>query len=386
MLVNRILFIVITALCGLYSNAVYSQTLIDKDATLTTKALYANLKTISTKGILFGHQEDLAYGVGWKEIAGRSDVKDVCGDYPSVHGWDLGKESMPENVDGVHFKNMLRWIQEVYERGGVNTVSWHLTNPTSGKNAWDTTQAVIHILPGGKDHAKYLMQLDNLALFLAACVAADGNKIPIVFRPFHEHNGSWFWWGKNHCTEKDFIQLWTFTVDYLKNKKELHHLIYAFSPDRSRMSEKKMKASFLYAYPGDEYVDVIGLDDYMDVGVNWNKRSQEQQVKDFTKALKTLTEIAIEKNKVAALTETGLEGITNEKWFTEVMLNQLHQNKDIQLAWFLVWRNANEKHHYAPYAGHKAGKDFVEFYNDPLSLFESDVKNIYQPGKVEIKP
>lgn len=61
----------------------------DKKATPETKILYKNLTDLSKKSILFGHQDDLAYGVNWKYEAGRSDVKEVTGDYPAVYGWDL---------------------------------------------------------------------------------------------------------------------------------------------------------------------------------------------------------------------------------------------------------------------------------------------------------
>lgn len=63
--------------------------LADPKATVETKIMYKNLVTLVNKGILFGHQDDLAYGVNWKYEAGRSDVKDVTGDYPAVYGWDL---------------------------------------------------------------------------------------------------------------------------------------------------------------------------------------------------------------------------------------------------------------------------------------------------------
>ena len=61
----------------------------DKKATAETKILYHNLKKLTQKGILFGHQDDLAYGVNWRYEGGRSDVKEVTGDYPAVYGWDL---------------------------------------------------------------------------------------------------------------------------------------------------------------------------------------------------------------------------------------------------------------------------------------------------------
>jgi hypothetical protein len=56
----------------------------DKQATKQTIALYHNLKTLLNKGIMLGHQDDLAYGVGWKYVEGKSDVKKVTGDYPAL--------------------------------------------------------------------------------------------------------------------------------------------------------------------------------------------------------------------------------------------------------------------------------------------------------------
>lgn len=357
---------------------VQAQDLSDKNATRETKALYANLMRISKTGFLFGHQDTDAYGVKWKGERQRSDIKDVCGSYPAVHGWDIGRDlSGSENIDGVPFKDMQFWIAQAYDRGGINTISWHWDNPATQGNSWDKTPAVKDILPGGSKHEILLRQLDLLADFFNNCQSGDV-KVPIIFRPWHEHNGDWFWWGKGNCTEEEYIKLYRFTVDYLKNEKGIHHLIFAFSPDRGRIELKKAIDDYMYGYPGDEYVDIIGLDNYRDVGIKWNKRTPEEQRADFVNILTVVSRIAVEKNKVAALTETGLEGVANPKWFTEVILKPVKENPAIQIAWVLVWRNANETHHYAPYPGHAAEKDFVEFCKDGKTLLENDIQNMYQ--------
>lgn len=354
------------------------QSLIDKNATEETKALYSNLAIIRTQGFLFGHQDDDAYGVTWKGEKNRSDVKDVCGSYPAVHGWDIGKNlNNPNNIDGVLFTDMLYWIEQTYKRGGINTISWHWDNPVTKGDAWDKTPAVKDILPGGVKHAELTSKLDLLADFFNKCKSGQV-FIPVIFRPWHEHNGDWFWWGKGNCSEEEYIKLWKFTVDYLKNTKSIHHLIYTFSPDRSRIELANAKAGYLYAYPGDDYVDILGLDNYMDVGVKWNKKSPEIQRAEFIQSLKLISQVATEKKKIPALTETGLEGITNPGWFTEVILNPMKENKDIQIAYILVWRNGNTNHHYAPYKGHSSESDFKKFFNDPKTLFESDLKSIYK--------
>ncbi len=353
---------------------------IDKQATPETQALYVNLKKISETGIMFGHQEDVAYGINWYAVPGRSDVKDVCGDYPAVYGWDIGKEGNEHNIDSVYFSNIKQWIREAYERGGINTISWHVDNSTSGGNSWDTTRTIHHILPGGKDHEAFKTRLDRVAAFLNDLKSGD-TLIPVIFRPWHEHNGNWFWWGRGLCTEAEYIALWKFTIDYLKNGKNIHHALYAFSPDRSRLDLNDARASYLYGYPGDDYVDVIGFDNYMDVGIAWNKKPKEQQQAELIQSLTVVSDIAHEKNKVAAFTETGLEGVTNPNWFTEVILEPLKANRNIKLAYVMVWRNANTKHHYAPYPYHPSANDFVKFYNDDFTLFGRDIKNVYQTGQ-----
>jgi mannan endo-1,4-beta-mannosidase len=116
----------------------------------------------------------------------------------------------------------------------------------------------------------------------------------------------------------------------------------------------------------------------MDVGVKWNTKSAAEQQADFIKGLTVLTALAKEKNKVAALTETGQEGISNPLWFTSVILNPIKATPAIQIAYVLVWRNANTTHHYAPFRGHASEADFISFYKDPVTLFEYDLKNIYR--------
>jgi mannan endo-1,4-beta-mannosidase len=355
---------------------VSAQSPIDRKATKETNALYLNLRNSLGQSFMFGHQDDQAYGVKWKSEKNRSDVKDVCGDYAAVHGWDVGKEGELRNLDGVLFSDLRKLIKRSYKRGGINTISWHGNNPTSGGSTWDTTRAVTHVLPGGRDHDKFVKRLDNVADFLNSCKVGS-TKIPIIFRPFHEHNGGWFWWGKKHCTEEEYIALWRFTVAYLRDKKDIHHLLFAFSPDASRMNTNPDSVDYLYGYPGDEFVDILGLDNYKDVGVHWNVNSVEEQKKQMISGLKIISDLAKQKNKIAAFTETGLECITQADWYTQRILHPIKENPNLQLAYIMLWRNANSKHHYAPYKGHSSAPDFINFYNDPHTLFESDLPKIY---------
>lgn len=186
----------VVALIGLQN--VLAQKLSHPNPTKETKALYKNLHALSKKYVLFGHQDDLAYGVDWKYQEGRSDVKETAGDYPAVYGWDIGRieHGSANNIDGVPFEKMKAYIKVGYERGAVITISWHFDNPLTGGSSWDTTRNTVKaILPKGDKHELYKQWLDKAAHFLLSLKGAKGEYIPVLFRPFHELTGRWFWWG-----------------------------------------------------------------------------------------------------------------------------------------------------------------------------------------------
>lgn len=340
---------------------------VDKKATRETVNLYRNLKKLLNKGIMFGHQDDLAYGVNWKYEAGRSDIKDVTGDYPAVYGWELGHLEIdrPMNLDSVPFDKMKQFIKQGYERGGLITISWHLNNPLTGKSAWDPAKGTVaSILPGGEKNELYKSWLDKVAAFLLDLKGSKGEYIPVLFRPFHELNGSWFWWGKNHCTPEELKQLWHFTVTYLRDQKNLHHLLYAFNTDRFATKEE-----YLERYPGDEWVDVIGFDIYQ------RGNNNEGFVQELDKTLTTLESIAAERNKIPALTEFGYGTIPDSNWWTNTFGKALQNHK---IAYVLAWRNAGIKpdgstEYYVPHKTHSSAENFKTFYADDKTLFQKEV-------------
>jgi mannan endo-1,4-beta-mannosidase len=70
---------------------------------------------------------------------------------------------------------------------------------------------------------------DKVAAFISQLKDSTGKLIPIIFRPYHEFDGDWFWWGKRHCTREEFIELWKTTVDYFEKKHGLRNILWAFS-------------------------------------------------------------------------------------------------------------------------------------------------------------
>ncbi|WP_026730745.1 glycoside hydrolase family 26 protein [Flavobacterium denitrificans] len=348
---------------------------IDKDATKETKILYHNLKLISKAHILFGHQHATEYGHGWKNELNRSDVKSVTGSHPAVVGVDFSDFSgQPKEVIEKAKESLRKNVIDTYERGGITTVAWHFNNPVSENGFyWKdslSVPAMSLIKIGGSHHEKYKEILKTIADFAHSVKAKDGTLAPMIFRPFHEFDGDWFWWGKKYTSSEDFIAVWQFTVLYLRNTLGVHNFIYAFSPDVRFNSEDE----YLERYPGNDYVDLFGMDDYADFG-----RDGKYNLEAGVKRLKIISDLGIKKLKLAAFTETGLESIPNEKWWTEILLKAL-KSENLQLAYVLVWRNdsASLTHYYAPFPGQISAPDFVKFYNDPFTLFEKDLNNIYK--------
>jgi mannan endo-1,4-beta-mannosidase len=350
--------------------------LIDKHATKETQALYRNLQNLAEKNILFGHQHATEYGHGWWGDENRSDVKSVTGSHPAVIGVDFSgiTNGRPEVELEKGRTTLRKIIADTYDRGGVTTVAWHFNNPVSaGGFYWvDTVSkpAVKYLMPGGEQHDLYKSILKNVADFANSVKGKSGSLAPMIFRPYHELDGGWFWWGKPQCTPEEMISLWRFTVSYLRDSLQVHNFIYAFSPDCLFNNEEQ----FVERYPGNEYVDMVGFDDYADFG-----RDGKYNLAAGIKKLKIVNDFAIKNHKLAAFTETGLESIPNPKWWTDVLLKTL-KTEPLKLCYVLVWRNDSKSatHYYAPYPGHTSVPDFLDFYKDPYTLFEKDLPNMYK--------
>jgi mannan endo-1,4-beta-mannosidase len=306
----------------------------------------------------FGHQSSTLEGVGWANGNGVSDIQKVSGHLPAVYGWELAEFKL----SGERIKTLLAaHVRAAYDRGGINTFSWHLRNPVTGKNAWDTTRAIREILPGGALHDAYKNQLDAIAEFTRHLVDRRGRPIPVIFRPFHEQDGHWFWWGAPHTTKQDYIDLFRFTVRYLRDVKNVHQFLYAYSP-----AQFLTPFDYLSSYPGDDVVDVLGHDNYSDtlpIGLSWM----------LTWRTAVLAEMAVSRGKIAALTELGAENVPDPNYWTERVLKPLVSTPfSKKIAYLLFWRNESEKHFFAPYPGHSSTADFVRFVSDPWIKMDGD--------------
>lgn len=336
------------------------------------EVLAARLASMASSGkVAFGQHDAVAYGHDWRGEADRSDVKEVVGDLPAVLNWDLGLVEVDSvnELDGVPFEFIRNEAVKHNAAGGINTFSWHVLNPATRGNSWDVKSGdvVTEVVTEGtalNDSMKVWM--GKAADFLLTLKDADGELIPIVFRPWHEHTGGWFWWGVPNTNPESYKKLWAMTRKVFDEKGLGDNVLWAYSPDKIAD-----EAEFFQAYPGDDYVDIIGTDVYAFDGEGGIDLYRERVDRNLSIA----TKYAQKTGKLAAFTETGMEGVVVPDWYTRVLLPLLQK---YPVSYVTVWRNApqneNPGHFYVPFKGHPAEESFKAFFANDSILFLNDIK------------
>lgn len=357
---------IVMAACG-------QKTVVEKTE---SEQLMERLQHLQQKGYMFGHQDDPMYGLAWAYDKDSSDVKNVCGDYPAVMGFELGGIEMGDekSLDSVPFTRITEEVIAHYERGGIVTLSWHPRNPITtvdggglagqkfpAGTSWDTTDSTVvkSVLPGGPQYALFQTWLQRLSDFLATLKTDDGRKVPVIFRPWHENTGSWFWWGEKLCTAEDYKALWNMLQDKL-DEDGFTNLLWAYSPG---MAADLTQEKYLERYPGDERISLVGIDGYQ-----WG--TKEDFTAQLDQNLQMLCQYANERGKVAALTECGLKNLTDPTWWTSTLQPVVDK---YPISYLLVWRNYKEEW-FGPSPSKPDAPYFRDFYKADKTLFLGDIK------------
>lgn len=192
---------------------------------------------------------------GWSgsarlEVLGK--IHTATGQWPAMMGLDYCTWDKGEAAIDVNPVNAL--AQAYWRDGGLVNISWHAPNP-SKPNGGGLKERGIKIadvlVTGTPTHERWMKSLDRVAVGLQELQAAG---VVVIWRPLHEMNGGWFWWGAQEPA--DFIAVWRHMFDYFTQTKQLHNLIWAYGPNHG-----KNTAAY---YPGDAYTDLTGLDAYTD--------------------------------------------------------------------------------------------------------------------------
>ena len=353
--------------------------MVDKNASTETVALFYNLRNLGKTKIIIGQQD--AFN-SFYQNSGSSDIKKTTGNDPSILGSDfmfITDKDNPNNNWYVQQENkIIQDTKDAYAKGMINTFCWHLREPYNEKSFYSAdmtseqrTDAFKSLLPGGKFNDWYKKKLEKVASVVSNLKDTNGKQIPIIFRPFHEFDGNWFWWGASYCTPEEYISAYRFTVEYLRDTKNVHNILYAFSPDNSYGSAN----SYFSRYPGDQYVDILGMDNYGDFDNKGSSGANAANAK-----LKYLSDAAITKNKIAALTETGYRVTSTTpaipNWFSTYLFDAINNN-NVQIAYVMFWTNTSSGY-YVPTPGTSNVADFQSFALKNKIVMQHQLKNLYK--------
>jgi len=351
--------------------------MVDPDATVETVALFYHLKNLSKTNFVVGQQD--AFSSFYGSSTGESDMKKLTGNDPGLLGSDFmfitddANNGQAANWFFQQEQMIIEHAIEAYNKGMINTFSWHLREPyeglsfyTSEMTEFQKQNAFRSIMPGGANHQYYKEKLQKVAQVVKSIKGIDGSLSPVIFRPFHEFDGDFFWWGAPYSTATEFKELWRFTVTYLRDELEVHNILYAYAPDNSYTT----KTAYLSRYPGDEYIDILGMDNYGDLipqdGTGVELANQK---------LKIVSNLAKERVKIAAMTETGYfvdaQNPLPSAFYSEKLYEVL-TGDDLEIGYMMFWQNYDNTYT-VPVPGAAGEEDFKIFINkdEPIILNEN---------------
>ncbi|NGY36843.1 beta-mannosidase [Flavobacterium sp. XN-5] len=356
--------------------------MVDANATAETVAMFYNLKKLAKTKFAIGQQDafNAFYNNGSSLL---SDIKKTTGNDPALLGSDFmfitdkNNNGQANNWFYQQEKKITDDTKLAYSKGMINVFCWHLREPNKEYSFYandmtpeEKATAFRSILPGGSNHNWYIAKLDKIASVVSNLKGSKGELIPIIFRPFHEFDGNWFWWGANYCSPEEYKTAFQFTVDYLKNTKGVHNILYAFSPDNSYSTA----AAYLSRYPGDAYVDILGMDNYGDFNNQGQLGSDRANIK-----LKVVSELAKTKVKIAAMTETGYQVTSTNAaisgWFSTFLYNALTANST-EISFVMFWNNTSNGY-YVPTPEVSNAADFKSFATKPKSVLVNSLPQMY---------
>ncbi len=227
------------------------------NASEEAKALYGYICDTYRNGIISGQQESTWMGSDQYEF---DYIYENTGKYPAIRGLDY----MNDDFDGVNKR-----AEEWFKRGGIVTICWHCGSDFS--KSWDECMKTEiedwdkALTEGTPEYEQLIAGMDKAA---QALKELKDKGIPVLWRPFHELDGAWFWWGKGG--PDNFVRLWRIMYDRYTNYWELDNLIWVLGYSGNGRNYDKW-------YPGDEYVDIAGADSYSD-GANANLYRRVQTV------------------------------------------------------------------------------------------------------------
>jgi hypothetical protein len=240
-----------------------------------------------------------------------NEINKLYGDYPGVAGYEMGPISGQTAAQVTSQRqNVTNVAKKYFQSGGIVTMMWHQNYPLT-TYTWvnvqrSTTDAEFNRVctPGTAEYNWLILEYDKVAVFLKQL--RDAN-VPVLWRPYHEMNGGWFWWGK----KQNYKVLWDIMYDRFTNFHGLNNLLWVWNANAPKSSDIN---PYLTHFVGTSKCDILGTDLYM--------YGNEPFKQEYYEGL-----VAISGGKPVAVAEIG-----------QLFPSSTFNNQP-KWAWFMEWAN-----------------------------------------------
>lgn len=226
---------------------------INSQATVEAVTVLQHLYAISGVNIISGQHDYLESPDEW-----NNQVKGLTGKYPGLHGYEFGaimdqSDSQMAAQRQQVVNSAIAWNQA----GGLVTITFHENIPgtclcwSNVKKEMSQADFDKYVTSNTPQYNQLIADLDKAAVYLGKLRDAG---VPVLWRPYHEMNGGWFWWGK----KSNFPALWNIMYDRFVNVHKLNNLLWVWSPNAPNAGSDSYQAT----YPGKSKVDVLAVDIY----------------------------------------------------------------------------------------------------------------------------
>ncbi len=250
--------------------------------------------------------------VGQNKFGEAEEAFELTGKYPALISADLcgwAKERWSDQYKRTLQNAIDRQIEWWKKQGGIVSFEWHWANPITDAGTFQATRPKFEaidvgnvVTPGTEEHKAAMGDMKLHADYLEQLNKAG---VPVLWRPLHEIEGGWFWWSDVE-TPENTAKLWRMMFDYMVNERKLNNLIWVYSAALKAGDHGKDVEAIDYRkrfYPGDDYVDIAGIDIYTNSWFGWKDFREDAYMKAYKIMQKVIP------NKMLALCEC--QGIPN---------------------------------------------------------------------------